>query len=267
MLQLPAKMIALFMAGVRVNWIQTLEREEQAWIYKRRSIWSGPIVLAGNLVLAIRKPRMKVLGLKAWIEWERLVQSQLRGVTIEPAKNGIGYPRISGTPLSRLLAGSETVTEKRNYIAIATRSLAKLHSQAMPLDDNQVQLSHADAACYNVLVDEERQNAEWFDFDIRHDLRDPASLRFADDLRALIFTSAVFFDAPSLPLMVAIVRDEYSDTNVWLQLQILVSDRRLDFDLFHQAQVRRTTRGVSTQARPPSHRHQQEVVSAILNER
>jgi hypothetical protein len=77
-----------------------------------------------------------------------------------------------------------------------------MHERTEEIHGEAWQVSHGDATSSNVLVDLERSEAGgnpvdhageaiWFDFDMRHCWKLPARQRQADDLRALIYSSAV----------------------------------------------------------------------------
>src|SRR5690349_16581331 len=81
-------------------------------------------------------------------------------------------------------------------LCLASTALRELHGQSMDVAGSDWQLSHGDATCHNVLIDNEHHVAHWIDFDIRHRLGLPKLERHADDLRALIFSSCSMVPSP-----------------------------------------------------------------------
>ena len=110
---------------------------------------------------------------------------------------GIAVPLLPGESLNCVLSRTDvSLKRKLNCIALALCALLLLHKRPAVWPDGQTRrLSHGDATAENVYVDDLQQCACWFDFDMRHRPDIPEVQRHADDLRALIFSSAVHLAA------------------------------------------------------------------------
>lgn len=193
--------------------------------------------------------------------------------------HGLNCKILPGEPLAKLLiqvdqdrkegvcrvptSGTDDAKEVEalTWAAWGARALAELHGTVLEFygDDEQnkknmlcssqtkrsnpvdlpIRLSHGDAGISNLMIDLASQSAQWFDFDLRHDLQIASDKRQADDLRAFLFTLGLCFRWISLASLVQTVRHEYRSGHVWSELAKLISHGKLDFDFFHAAQLAR----------------------------
>ena len=202
------------------------------------------LIFLGNIAFRFRRVPLRVLHKSEWIDWERQLKLALRNETI-PESTELRCERIPGRPLSDILSNSKSdetgLTHELALIQLAVRALKCLHETSVQLTDGQrsAMLSHGDATISNVLYCEETQQAEWFDFDLRHDYRIAPAERHADDLRSLLFSAGYFLPEETLGLLVTTVKQEYCCESVWAALQRQLSSGWFNLDLFHLSQTRR----------------------------
>lgn len=186
--------IARTLAGVRLH---RLEPADAGWQRKRRRRWASGLVRAGNAYLRSQGVSVRILPLQEWLEWERQVAGALgRDSRISPDGSALDRPFIVGSSLSEILRGHLPWEDKLSALQAAAGALARLHSKWIhSLDGAAWELSHGDATCHNVIVNLSTASAEWIDFDMRHERSLPAVEQHADDLRALLFSSAACLPA------------------------------------------------------------------------
>ena len=230
-----------------------IHREDGQWFCKSRAWWSCFPVKFGNLCFRFRTPRLQVLPKRQWIEWECLLNPSSR-IEKDLWGNQLLLKMLPGQPLesifaAKLKSSASNIEAALDLIGIAAGSLKEFHQRTVNVDGQDVLLSHGDASVANVMIDQTLGSGIWFDFDLQHDLAESALTRQADDLRALLFTSAAWSNIDDIPRVVAFLREAWltdateHQRQVWAELKRLIGDGSLRWDLFHQAQCRRTQAG------------------------
>lgn len=241
-LQLPLRGFANCIRRVHVNRISFEQSDAgKALVRKRRSWFAGALIFLGNVAFRFRQVPLRVLWRGEWLAWESAVKLALRNESI-PAGTDLLCEVIPGQPLSQRLSDREMASADRlDLLGTAVLALRDLHQATIPLPgfEQPIALSHGDAAVSNVLYCDQTKRAEWFDFDLRHDLRADADQRHADDLRSLIFSASLFCPESELESLVLMIKREYGSEHVWAALQQQVGSRWFWFDLFHLSQTRR----------------------------
>ena len=244
---------AWIVSGIRVNRTALVSNEDGQWLCKTRAWWGVFPVMIGNFFFRFRRPRLRVLPTRQWMQWEQTLNPSTR---IEKSAGGdkLLLKLLPGQPLESVFAAAledstfDTETAL-DLLGVATHELKVFHQRTVHFENGEVLLSHGDASLANVLIDVTLGTAIWFDFDLQHDLSEPALTRQADDLRALLFTSAPWLSIDDIPLVVAFMREAWftdateHQRQVWAELERLIGDGSLRWDLFHQAQCRRTQAG------------------------
>ena len=242
LLHLPIRFFASCIQRVYINHISFEQADDgRSLVRKRRSWFAGLLIFPGNVVFWFRRVPLRVLYNGQWLRWERTLKLALRNESI-PAGTELLCETIPGQPLSQQLCDGEVESADRlAWLKIATVALKNLHKETVlqPDFERPIVLSHGDAAVSNVLYCDQTEQAEWFDFDLRHDFRMDADQRHADDLRSLIFSAGVFCPAEELESIVSMVKHEYRCDRVWAALQSQLVSRWFWFDLFHLSQIRR----------------------------
>ena len=184
--------LARTLAAVRLHRLEAVHDTQTRWQRKRRTRLAGALRRLGNAYLYAQGMAVRMLPLAEWLCWERRVAQVLeREARISPDETALETPFIPGNTLAEILGGNLTWEEKLAAARTAAGALRLLHCKEINCADGQAwELSHGDATCHNVIVDLPALSAEWIDFDMRHKLSCPAAERHADDLRALLFSSA-----------------------------------------------------------------------------
>ena len=178
--------LAIVLATVELHRMSHRESDGQILVAKRRSWLSRLLVPAGNLYLRLMGADSEVLSEEQWRRREQIVASAAtRG-------DAIITPLLSGETLCSILRRRDlSEDQKTSAILLALRELRSMHASVFEADAGEERLfSHGDATAQNVCVDTSKESAAWFDFDTRHRQGISAVHRQADDLRALIFSSA-----------------------------------------------------------------------------
>ena len=242
LLHLPIRVFASCIQRVYINHISFEQADDgRSLVRKRRSWFAGLLIFPGNVVFWFRRVPLRVLYNGQWLRWERTLKLALRNESI-PAGTELLCETIPGQPLSQCLCDRQVESVGRlKLLTVATVALKNLHKETvlLPGFERPIILSHGDAAISNVLYCDQTEQAEWFDFDLRHDFRMDADQRHADDLRSLIFSAGVFCPAEELESIVSMVKHEYRCDRVWAALQSQLVSRWFWFDLFHLSQIRR----------------------------
>ena len=242
LLHLPIRFFAYCIQRVYINQISFEQADDgTSLVRKRRSWFAWLLIFPGNIVFRFRRVPLRVLYNGQWLRWEQTLKLALRNESIS-ADTELLCETIPGHPLSECLCGRQVEPADRlARLKIATGALKKLHEKTVlpPGFEQPIVLSHSDAAVSNVLYCDQNEQAEWFDFDLQHDLRVEAGQRHADDLRSLIFSAGVFCPAGELESVVSMVKHEYGCDRVWAALRSQLVSRWFWFDLFHLSQIRR----------------------------
>jgi hypothetical protein len=132
-------------------------------------------------------------------------------------KDALLLPRLPGHSLRELLQGSPGVARESGLaLKLAVLELARLHGcwTPHPGDGRVHPFSHADATVRNVLVDREREQAAWIDFETVHSHSLPAPVRQADDLLTLLCSAAAVIEPPELPCLCQTLLGSYGSSLV-----------------------------------------------------
>ncbi len=249
--------VAALVARVSINQI-SFENEAGIQRVRKRRAWFGWILInIGNVVLLNRRAPLRVLHLHQWLRWEQVVSQAIRNEDVQ-VRSALVARRIPGQTLADLLSSSSSFESKLEALQAAAAALSELHQTEICLPANQsVLLSHGDASVANVIVrvevDSEEKakdglkergtTAEWFDFDLKHVLKTNANTRFADDLRALVFTAMPFFEPGDAFRLLPVVHGAYANGEVWRHFSEMINSPWLCWDVFHRAQVCRARPG------------------------
>ena len=242
LLHLPILFVGYCIQCVYINHISFEQSDDgRSLVRKRRSWFAWLLIFPGNVVFWFRRVPLRVLYTGQWLRWERRLKLALRNESI-PVCAELLCETIPGQPLSQCLCDRQVESGDRlTRLKIATRALKDLHKETISLPgfERPIVLSHGDATVANVLYCDPTEQAEWFDFDLRHNLGVDTDQRHADDLRSLIFSAGVFCPAGELESIVSMVKHEYSCDRVWAALQSQLVSRWFWFDLFHLSQTGR----------------------------
>ena len=219
--------LAKFLARIELHQFEKLDSPMGEMVRKTRRR-NGLAITLGNLYLRIQRAGVEVLPTHKWLQWESSVWAAMNNEVkcsddrlsdrIIPCIQSVGLmmPRLPGIPLGASLADQNmAIGIKLQCLGWALKSLADLHECAADWGDGLVQLiSHGDATAENVIIDPSRRRANWIDFDTRHWKHLPAIERHADDLRALIFSTASNLARSDYPTLSARIRDSYRHRDV-----------------------------------------------------
>jgi hypothetical protein len=213
---------------------------QKDYLIKKRIPGSEILIAIANLLFRFHNPQVQILRNSEWFQWERRVGEILGRPPIQRLKRGLLVPKLAGQTLNQVLQQPEiSEQEKYHWLGLATRSLLDLHQKSFPIGHASVFLSHADATVCNVMVNREKNEVQWFDFDLRHDVKAAALERHADDLRALILSATICCQWNDLNELLAVARQNYAHPEVWKVLKGRFSVSHFSYDLFHLAQLRR----------------------------
>jgi tRNA A-37 threonylcarbamoyl transferase component Bud32 len=199
------------------------------WRRKVRVRWCETILPFGNLYLRLQGAPSEVLPARHWLKRESVVAAALgRDINTHPNLRALDMRLLRGECLREILLGSSSLEEKLESLRLAARALRQLHGVSIREREGDTQpLSHGDATCNNVIVDQETRVAAWIDFDTRHraDLSTPE--RHADDLRSFLLSSAGCLPEQADADCVARVFAGYGDEAISQQLRrSLLGQRR-----------------------------------------
>ncbi len=236
------KLLSWCIAQVRINKVAVVPTEGGQWIRKRRNPFCFVPIVVGNIVFGFRRVGVRVLHNHQWLEWESAVYAAM-GISVKrQGAAGLLVPKFQGQPLlaafdAQLMCAEEVI----EVLALALKELYRLHQIEIVVDGKPVLFSHADASITNAIFDWETRAAVWVDFDLRHDLKQPASLRHADDLRAFTSTSirCLAIEVPSDELFekyMQAMKRAYPDEQVWQQYHDFQHGFWNVIDLFAYAQ-------------------------------
>ena len=239
--------IAWCISRVRINRITFQMIDGEEFVLKKRTPISPVLIAIGNCVLFLRRVPVEVLHYRDLVDWDRQVQSAMSSVASQETSQGLLVSRRPGRPISDLIAERAIENDRIiEVLSIALRELHRLHQIAVEIgrgkDIRHLPFSHGDASVTNALFDVETSQVCWFDFDLRHDLRQPAALRHADDLRAFLFTAErclpiEFHSEKAILTFKDAMRLAYPDEQVWQSFEEIIHSRWFAMDLFHRAQL------------------------------
>jgi tRNA A-37 threonylcarbamoyl transferase component Bud32 len=177
---------------------------------------SDRLIAAGNGLMRIQGGLSECLRCREWIEWEISI-AHLLDRDVRPLHHGMGItlPIIPGVSLAELLKSAASLDQKQHGIQLAGRALRDFHQQTVTACGIvDWRLSHGDATCENVIIWGNDNRAAWIDFDMRHRIHVATLDRQADDLRALIWSSAAMLESTDFPDVVEFSCQGYSDPKV-----------------------------------------------------
>jgi tRNA A-37 threonylcarbamoyl transferase component Bud32 len=227
--------VARRLAAVRLH----LWTESSDGVRTKCRKWGTDILIAaGNQYLRIQGALSECLRCHEWIDREVAIGQILgRDVQPLPKRRGVALPFIEGETLASLLKSSVSWEQKRQGLFLAGQVLADLHHRKLTACGiEKWPLSHGDATSNNVIVDRREGRANWIDFDMRHQTELPALARQADDLRALIWSSAALVEKSAYEETIASVCDGYADMEVIDEMRNLTRRTRLP-SVFQLAQA------------------------------
>lgn len=164
----------------------------RGWRRKSRVVWCEFVLPLGNLYLRLQGAPSEVLSARRWLKREAVVAATLgRDVQTWPGLRALDMRLIPGVCLREILLGTSSPDAKLEALRLAAAALRQLHAVSVrEADGHRLALSHGDATCNNVIVDQGACSAAWIDFDTRHRTDLSTQNRCADDVRALLFSSA-----------------------------------------------------------------------------
>lgn len=233
--------VGRILANVELNRIEKRETSTGAVYAKRRLWYAGPVIVAGNVYLKIQRARLRVCLDAEWRAWAAQAYGALHGVRVKRnGRNELLFPALEGQALAAILASPDhDLAFKLRALISAVRALERSHQVWIVWpDDRWRRFSHGDATARNVLCDMERENARWFDFETIHDGHLSEPWRHADDLRALLYSSAEYLECPELPAMCRTVVHSYRNTDTLAQLREMIQGWRRRPIVYHLAQGR-----------------------------
>lgn len=168
---------------------ETIEGRE--FIRKERNPFSWILIVLGNFVFRFRRAPVRVLHRRQWQQWEKTVQKAMGLEVPSETARGLMSPKVSGQPLLDVVdAEGELLSfdDVNERLRLALEALYRLHQIEIDVNGKRVLFSHGDASITNAIIADDQKSAIWLDFDLRHDLRQPAYARQAEDLRAFMMT-------------------------------------------------------------------------------
>ena len=162
------------------------------WRRKSRVCWCESLLPYGNLYVRLQGAPSEVLPARDWLQQEAVVAAALgRDIQLRPGLRALDMRLLPGVCLREILLERSALEAKREALRVAAAALRQLHGLSVNEGGGQTQaLSHGDATCNNVIVDRAGHSAAWIDFDTRHRAHLSPLERHADDLRALLLSSA-----------------------------------------------------------------------------
>lgn len=229
------------LARIRYTRTRRVEREGHTFYEKRRPGWLAPLIIAGNVYLRISRSGTRVLDRRAWLQRESEMYLLLYDCHVNSDPRGrVEIPALPGQPLAQVLAAKRTsMTEKLDAVRAAAKALSEFHQRPVDAESPAAETqSHGDATVYNVLVETLDKSARWIDFDMAHKHGLPEAWRRADDLRALIYSAAPFFELPEHARLVTTVAEACNDSGTLKCLRATIDFWRWRPTAFHLAQAR-----------------------------
>jgi hypothetical protein len=230
------RLIGLVLARGRLHRIRTVCVDGAQVIMKSRRCGSGFVVPLGNLFLFLEGSDVEILPEREWLQWELAVDAATSGDCIfrsYPVPHnhfrGLLSRKCPGQPLREILVDvTWSLDQKLAAIRWALYALYQLHRQRANWGNGNLQsISHGDATADNVIVSIKSKSARWIDFDTRHRSHFSEIDRRADDLRALLFSSAACLPPTCYGCLAHTFMSSHSDEQVLNRLrERLLSDWR-----------------------------------------
>ncbi len=204
--------LAAVLARCHLHKIRYIDQDGHTAVVKSRRAYGHIAIQLGNFYLQLQKCGVEILRNGEWIRWEKAVQNAMdvadcNQKTELSSGDSHTFTRrhVPGSSLRDLLK-EDRYPEQLKFAAIewAVDSLCQLHRLHADWGSGVIQsVSHGDATINNVIVD--LPKATWIDFDMRHLPELPELDRHTDDVRALVFSAAVFLPDSSFPRLAEIV--------------------------------------------------------------
>jgi hypothetical protein len=220
---------------VHLNEVRAVE-EGGARFYLKSRRWSAALLLGpGNHYLRLLRAGVTVLDDEESAAWTRRVYSAAYGLDIpEDPPGRLKIPAAPGRALAEILGDDALpLAGKIEAAALAAAALRHLHGIEMHGEP----LSHGDATASNVGCDIDAAYAQWFDFDTRHDASLPGSWRRADDLRALVASTACSLPKEAFPELSQAMIRAYPEPAVWRDLGEQIAAQAGQLNAYHLAQA------------------------------
>ena len=214
-------------------------------VRKRRKWLACWLIPLGYQFLKISGNPVVALSTKHWIDWERAIDRAIEQDRVFPAANDgsssgrdLVSRKVPGISLHDLLSNSQySLSQKMDMIRWSLVALRTLHRCHADWGDGRHQsISHGDATSRNVIVDLDRAAACWIDFDIRHRPEISEWDRQADDLRALVFSSAVELPESSFPELAIVIKSIVARETFFERLCTRFETHGADLTTFQLAQ-------------------------------
>lgn len=221
--------IARRLAAMRLHRWNHGQDLPDGWLRKRRTRIAEILIPLGNLYLFVQGAMSEVLSCENWIAWELAIAAQFgRNTRTTKDRTGLEFEAIPGISLEQLLRSHRPLNEKLRGICLSAAALRDLHRVTISaIDATNWPLSHGDATCRNVVVDLATETASWIDFDMRHRPQFSWATRRADDLRALLWSSAACLDVARYSDCVCAAFEGYSDVTVVRDVQAIAGNLTL----------------------------------------
>jgi hypothetical protein len=220
------RQVGRLLVRVPLNTTTPIEVAGRHYLKKRRQTHAPLLVPLANWYAARIRSPMRILTGPAWLRYERLLYDLLLERDAPSCGNrALLLPRLPGRNLRYLLQRDPGMSgQGRLGLKLAATELARIHAcwTPHPLGGGFQPFSHADATTRNVLVNEERQEAAWIDFETTHSCSLPAQIRHADDLLTLLGSAAAVIQSAEMPELCAILFSSYGSTLVWNAMTDLV---------------------------------------------
>lgn len=190
---------------------------------KRRYRRARILVPLGNMYLRLQGAMSEVLPSQIWIEWESTIGGPTgSSIRASDDRAALELPFIEGVSLEDVLRSDASLQIKLQSISRAAKALRNLHRRRITACGvSDWPLSHGDATCRNVIVNDEANVTTWIDFDTRHRVHLIAVCRQADDLRTLVCSCACWLDRANYPALIEAACVGYCDDEVITEMQRL----------------------------------------------
>jgi hypothetical protein len=220
---------------VHLNDVQAVEEGGARYYLKSRRRSAALLLGPGNHYLRLLDAGVTVLDDDAAAAWTRKIYAAAYGLYVpEDAQGRLQIPAAPGRTLAGILGDAGVpLAAKIDAAALAAAALHHLHG----VEVDGAPLSHGDATANNVGCDIEAAQAQWFDFDTRHDAERPASWRRADDLRALAGSAACGLPEEALPELGRALIRAYPEPATLSELGRQITAQAGKLNAYHLAQA------------------------------
>ena len=209
----PLRQLGRLLERVSFNTTTRLDIDGVPYWKKQRRAYAPMLVFLANWYAARIGLRMRILGEMAWFTYEQLLYEILhRRSALACGQGALLLPHFPGRSLLALLQHDPCLGgEARSGLELAAVELARLHGHRVldPLSGGHTQFSHADATVRNVLVDLERRQAAWIDFETAPAPGASVPVRHAGDLLTLLSTAAAIIEPAKMDALCQTVLGHY----------------------------------------------------------